>query len=121
VAAAVILVVSLSLGWFSGGTASHGPRAVLTADFVQNGHEVGDIYADPHSAWLNMTVSGVRGAEKVTCEVLHPDGHITTDGSFDPVDGGGGGGAPARGGLAGISGAGLVDDHGHVLATATFH
>ena len=121
VAAAVILAVSLSLGWFSGGAASHGPRAVLTADFVQNGHPVGDLYADPDSNWLNMTVTGVRGAEKVTCELLHTDGHVTTVGSFDLVDGSGRWGAPDPGGLAGISGARLVDDHGHVLATATFH
>jgi hypothetical protein len=120
-AAAVVLIVSLSLGWFSGGAGSSAHQTVLTADLIQNGHEVGDVYADPHSAWLNMTVSGVRGAEKVTCELLHTDGHVTTVGSFDLVDGSGKWGAPEPGGFAGISGARLVDDQGHVIATATFH
>jgi hypothetical protein len=121
VAAAVVLVVSLSLGWFSGGTAAHSPRGVLTADFTQNGHEVGEVSAYPAPAWVDMTVSGVRGAEKVTCELLHTNGHVTTVGSFDLVDGSGRWGAPDPGGVAGISGARLVDDHGHVIATATFH
>jgi anti-sigma factor RsiW len=119
-AAAVVLVVGLSLGWFQGGSASHPPGAVLTADFIQSGHNVGDVYADPKSAWLTMTVSGVKGAEQVTCQLLHKDGNVTTVGSFDLVDGNGRWGAPDPGGFAGVSGARLVDNHGHVLATATF-
>ena len=120
VAAAVILVASLSLGWFSGGAASHGPRAVLTAEFVQAGLGVGEVQAYANPAWVDMTVTGVQGADKVTCELLHTDGHVTTVGSFELVNGSGRWGAPDPGGFAGISGARLVDDHGHVLATATF-
>jgi hypothetical protein len=119
-AAAVILVVSLSLGWFSGGAGSPAYRTLLTADFMQNGHEVGEVHVDPNSAWLDMTVSGVRGAQKVTCELVHTDGQVSTLGSFDLVDGSGRWGAPDPGGFTGVAGARLVDDHGHVIATATF-
>jgi hypothetical protein len=68
-----------------------------------------------------MTVTGVTGTEKLTCELLHKDGHVTTVGSFDLVGGSGRWGAPDPGDFAGISGARLVDDRGHVIAVATFH
>jgi hypothetical protein len=119
-AAAVVLVVSLSLGWLQGG-GSPAHRAVLTADLVQSGREVGDVYVDPNSAWVNMTISGVRGAEKVTCQLVHTDGQVTTLGSFDLVDGSGRWGAPDPGGFTGVAGARLVDDGGQVIAVATFH
>jgi hypothetical protein len=121
VAAAVVLVVSLSLGWFSGGGGSPAHPAVLTANFVQSGRNVGEVDAYFEPAWLDMTVSGVRGTEKVTCELVHTDGRVTTVGSFDLVDGSGRWGAPDPGGFTGVTGARLVNDHGQVIATATFH
>jgi hypothetical protein len=120
VAAVVLLVGSLSLGWFHGGGASTAGRAVLTADFMQGGRSVGEVYAYAHPAWLDMTVTDVRGAEKVTCELVGRDGKVTSVGSFDLVDGSGKWGAPDPGGFAGVAGARLVDHSGRVLATARF-
>jgi hypothetical protein len=120
-AAIILVVVSLSLGWFHGGARTHGPRAVLTAEFVQNGHSVGELYGYAGPAWLNMTVHGVTGAEKVTCQLVGKDGQLTTVGSFDLVDGTGTWGAPDPGGFSGVTGARLVDPNGQIIATATFH
>jgi hypothetical protein len=121
VAAAVVLIVSLSLGWFQGGSGSNAPGAALTAAFIQNGRDVGDVYGSRSPAWVDMRVVGLTGAEKVTCQLLHKDGHVTTVGSFDVVDGSGRWGAPDPGGFAGVTGARLLDDRGQVIATATFH
>jgi hypothetical protein len=121
VAAVVLLVGSLSLGWFHGGTSRHGTGALLTADFVQNGRSVGEVDAYGSPAWVDMTVTGLRGADKVTCQLVEKDGRITTVGSFDLVDGSGRWGAPDPGGFAGVAAARLVDRSGHVIATATFH
>jgi predicted anti-sigma-YlaC factor YlaD len=120
VAAAVVLVVA-SLGWFQGGTSPHTPRAVLSADFVQGSRDVGEVYAYANPAWWSMTVHGATGTNKVTCELVGPKGTVTTIGSFDLVDGSGSWGAPDRTGLAGVTGAQLVDGTGHVIAVATFH
>jgi hypothetical protein len=121
VAAVVLVVGSLSLGWFHGGSGSPADRAALTADFLQGGRPVGEVYAYANPAWLDMTVTGVRGATKVTCELVGRDGMVTSVGSFDLVDGSGRWGAPDPGGFAGVTGARLVDRNGRVLATATFH
>jgi hypothetical protein len=120
VAAVVLLVGSLSLGWFHGG-ASPAPRAVLTAQFVQGGRNVGEFDAYTRPAWLNMTVNGVTGTTKVTCELVAPDGRVTPVGSFDLVEGSGSWGAPDPHGVTGIAGARLVDSSGQVIATATIH
>ena len=120
-AAVVLLVGSLSLGWFHGSGGQHGTSAVLTADFVQNGRSVGEVYAYSSRAWLDMTVTGVRGANRVTCQLVGKDGRLTTVGSFDLVDGAGQWGAPDPGGFAGVTAARLVNLTGHLIATASFH
>lgn len=120
VAAVVLLVGSISLGWFDHDGGSTTTRALLTADLVQSGRSVGEVYAYADPAWLDMTVTGVQGAEKVTCELVGKDGKVTSVGSFDLVDGSGKWGAPDPGGFTGVAGARLVDRSGRVLATATF-
>jgi hypothetical protein len=118
-AAAAVLVVA-SFGWFQGGGSTPPPKAVLTAEFFQGSRDVGELYASSSPAWLSMTVHGTTGAQKVTCRLIAKDGTATTIGSFDLVDGSGSWGAPDPGGLAGVAGAQLVDNSGHVIATATF-
>jgi hypothetical protein len=120
VAAAVVLVFA-SLGWFSGGKPTHTPHAVLTAELLQGGHRVGEVYASSGSKWLSMTVHGASGADKVTCELVGAQGAVVPIGSFDLVDGSGSWGAPDPTGFAGVTGARLIDSTGHVIATATFH
>ena len=118
--AAGVLVFG-SLGWFERGGSSHPARAVLAADFIQGGRDVGEVYATERPNWVSMTVNGAKGADKVTCQLVGRDGSITTLGSFDLVDGMGTWGAPDPAGLAGVTGARLTDSHGRLLATATFH
>jgi anti-sigma factor RsiW len=117
--AAGALVIG-SLGWFERESSSHPARAVLAADFMQAGRNVGEVYATASPNWVSMTVSGARGAEKVTCQLVRRDGSITTLGSFDLVDGSGSWGAPDPAGFAGAAGARLVDSTGKVIATAIF-
>jgi hypothetical protein len=123
VAAAAALVFG-SVGWLMGHSAhssSSSHRPLADAAFHQDGRDVGEVYAyrdDP--MWLTMTVHGVRGGPRVTCELVATDGRLTELGSFDLVDGMGSWGAPDPGGLAHIAGARLVDSRGQVLATATF-
>jgi hypothetical protein len=117
--AAGVLVFG-SLGWFERGGSSHPARAVLAADFIQGGRDVGEVYATERPNWVGMTVRGAKGAEKVTCQLVGRDGSITTLGSFDLVDGSGSWGAPDPTGFAGAAGARLLDNTGKVIATATF-
>jgi hypothetical protein len=120
-AAAAVVLLGASLGWFQGGSSSpQSPKAVLAAAFMQQGRNVGEVYAYANPTWLSMTVHGVTGVRKVTCELISKDGKVTTVGSFDLANGGGSWGALDRGGLAGITGARLVSGTGQVIATADF-
>jgi hypothetical protein len=119
-AAAAVALAFGSAALFGGSTASHSQRAVLTADFIQGGRNVGEVYAYSEPSWLSMVVHGAQGAQKITCELVDKDGAVTVVGSFDLVDGSGSWGAPDQAPLAGVSGARLVDSSGQVIATATF-
>lgn len=122
--AAVAAVVFGSVGWLMGHSAhssSYSHRPLTDAAFHQSGRTVGEVaaYRD-NPMWLTMTVHDVKGGPRVTCELVATDGRLTDVGSFDLVDGTGSWGAPDPRGLAGISGARLIDSHGRILATATF-
>jgi hypothetical protein len=114
-----------SVGWFMGHSSHSGSQQLVAeAAFHQGGSTVGEVYAyrdtdDP--MWLTMTVQGVKGGPRVTCELVAANGSVTRIGSFDLVDGSGTWGAPDPAGLTGITGARLVDRNGQLLATATFH
>jgi hypothetical protein len=119
---AAAAIVFGPIGWFMGHSShSSSPRRLTDAAFQQGSRNVGelDAYGD-HPMWLTMTVHGVQGGPRVTCELVATGGKITPLGSFDLVDGSGSWGAPDPAGLAGVTGARLVDGNGHVLATATF-
>jgi anti-sigma factor RsiW len=119
-AVAAAALVFGSLGWFDRESSYHPARAVLAADFVQGGRNVGEVYATEKPNWVSMTVRGAQGAAKVTCQLVGRDGSLTTLGSFDLVDGSGSWGAPDPSGFAGAAGAQLLDNTGKVIATATF-
>jgi hypothetical protein len=123
VAAAVALVFG-SVGWLMGHSSHSASQHTLSdAVFHQGGRDVGEVYVYRDARepmWLTMKVHDVKGGPAVTCELVAADGRTTPVGSFDLVDGSGSWGAPDPGGLAGITGARLLDRHGRLLATATF-
>jgi hypothetical protein len=128
IAAAAALIFG-SLGWFMGQSDRDTSNRVLAeAAFHQEGRNVGSVYAYRGSAyanrgapvWLTMTVRGVEGGPKVTCDLIGADGSRIPLGSFDLVGGSGSWGAPDRWGLSGITGAALVGSDGQVIATAVF-
>lgn len=103
----------------SGHTASNKP--IVEADFHRGSRDIGEVYAYRGSPmWLSMTVHGMKGDQRVTCELVDKDGSRTRLGSFDLVDGSGSWGAPDREGLTGVTGAWLVGSTGQVIATAIF-
>lgn len=118
-AAAVIFGVS---GWLvgSGSSGHHEVRALLAADFMQQGHDVGNIEVYGKPLWLTVTVHGIGTSTPVTCELVRKDGTVTTMGSFGLVGGSGTWGTPDPSGMAGVARAQLVDAHGQVLAVAQF-
>jgi hypothetical protein len=82
---------------------------------------VGEVYVysgDQH--WMYMTVDLESGNDTVICQLVGPDGHITTVGSFRLADGYGSWGSPAWTDNGPPVGARLVTANGTVLATATF-
>lgn len=110
-----------SLGWMAG-SSSHQPRTVvLSADFRQGGHQIGEVYAYAgQPPWLTMTVDSAAASGRLTCEVVGPNGHVTVLGTFDVVGGSGSWGAPDPSGVKGVSAVRLVDSHGTVVASARF-
>ncbi len=113
------------IGWLMGHSThsahSASQRLLTEAAFHQGSRDVGEVYAyNDAPMWLTMTVHGVSGGPRVTCELVAADGRLIPLGSFDLVQGSGSWGAPDSAGLTGITGAQLVDSTGRVLATATF-
>ena len=118
-AAAVIFGIS---GWLAGaGSPAHHPaRALLAADFVRQGHDVGNIEVYGKPLWLSVTVHGIGTSGAVTCQIVRKDGSVTTMGSFGLVSGSGTWATPEPAGMGDISQAQLVDTSGQVLAVARF-
>jgi hypothetical protein len=120
-AAAVVALVFGGMGWLAGRSNNHPHnRVIFTAELRQGNRDVGEVYAYPGSpGWLSMTVNGVTGSQKVTCELVDSAGQRISLGSFDLVGGSGSWGAPDHGGFAHIAKAQLVSSNGTVIATAT--
>ena len=118
-AAAVIFGVS---GWLVGaGSSGHRPaHALLAAQFVRQGHDVGTIEVYGKPLWLSVTVSHIGTSGPVTCEIVRKDGSVTTMGTFDLVGESGKWSTPDLSGMANITQAQLLDAHGRVLAIARF-
>jgi hypothetical protein len=70
--------------------------------------------------WLYMSVDLGSGDQFVTCQVVGPDGRVSTVGSFQLADGHGTWGSPDPGNVGAVTGARLLSADGVVLATATF-
>jgi hypothetical protein len=111
---------SIGAGTAPAATSAEGP--LTSASLLSSTHrEVGDIFLyNGASQWMYMSVDMGTGNEAVTCQLVGKNGQVTTLGSFRLADGYGSWGSPAPGDPGTLQGARLVDDHGAVLATATF-
>lgn len=111
---------SIGAGTAPAATSAEGP--LTSASLLSSTHQdVGDIFLyNGKSQWMYMSVDLGTGNEAVTCQLVGKDGQVTTIGSFRLADGYGSWGSPASGTPGTLQGARLVDDHGAVLATATF-
>jgi hypothetical protein len=128
VLAAAAVVVGL-LGAALGGWGLHASTAPAESSALRTGalvaasdHEtVGHVFVyNGESRWMYMTVDLESGNDTVICQLVGPDGHITTVGSFRLADGYGSWGSPAWTNSGPPVGARLVSADGTVIATATF-
>ena len=119
-AAAAAAIVFGTMGWMAGrGTTNH--RVETTAaEFVVNGHRIGEVETYGHPSWVTVSVHDVGMTGRVTCQVVNKNGTTWTMGSFDLVKGSGTWSTPDPSGLSGASQARLVDTSGHVIAVAQF-
>jgi hypothetical protein len=121
-AAAAILLVFGTLGWFIGQGGSHPQSHVLlAAAFRQAGRTIGEVDLDRDgSPWVSMFIRHSDTSGTVTCQLVYRNGHVMPLGSFDVVGGNGSWSAPDTAGAAGVTGVRLVDNHGRTVATANF-
>jgi hypothetical protein len=112
-------------GWRIGaGSPAIGTAAgpLTSAKLLSATHQdVGDIFLySGANRWLYMSVDLGSGDESVTCQVIGPNGELTTVGSFRLAGGYGGWGSPEPNNADTVRGAQLVASDGTVLASATF-
>jgi hypothetical protein len=129
-AAAVAAIVFGLGGWAMGnsGTASPAPAVAAQAK-LEHGtlltaaqHKDGEVWVyTGKQPWLYMHVNTGGAVGRVSCQLTRKDGSIVDVGSFQLVNGSGYWGAPAEVDPKQITGARIVDDHGTVLANATFN
>jgi hypothetical protein len=121
VAAAAAFIFAL-VGWMAGRTStpsSH--RVLLTAALQEGSRTVGQVQAyGGNPGWVNMTVHGVSGTPRVTCEIIEHGNQVVRVGSFNLVDGSGTWGAPDGSWGGQPTGVRLVGPDGQVVATAVF-
>jgi hypothetical protein len=120
--AAVAAFIFALVGWMAGRSTTHyNHRVLLTAALHQGSRTVGEVMAYPgHPEWVNMTVHGVSGTARVTCEIVEKGGQVVRLGSFDLQGGSGTWGGP-EGAWAGTpSSVRLLSPDGQVVATAVF-
>jgi len=126
-AAAAVIVAGVG-GWGLRAATSSPPASPLSsATLLTATHQsAGKIYLyDSGSRWLYMSVNigpggGAAGNGTVLCQVVGPDGHVTTVGSFQLTDGYGYWGSPDPATNGHPAGARIVTTTGAILATATF-
>jgi hypothetical protein len=120
-AAAVALVVGLSIGWTTG---HHGPARtrpeVAAANLTSDGKSVGRVLTYGGSKpWMIVTLADSRSDGRVTCEVVTDNGTTYKVGTFSATDGYGAWGAPLRVAPQDVRKAEVVSSSGTVIATAT--
>jgi hypothetical protein len=123
-AVAVAVVVGGLGGWgLAVGTSAPASATLSSATLQSASHQtVGKVFLYQGSPrWLYMSVDMPSGDGTVLCQVVGPDGHVTTVGSFRLADGHGYWGSPATGASGQLTGARLITTNGTVLATASFH
>jgi hypothetical protein len=120
-AAAVALIIGLSVGWSAGSGQTGGSGAeVATGNFVSNGSTVGSVHTYGGSRpWMIVTLADSWTDGKVTCEVVTADGVTHRVGTFTAKDGYGAWGAPLRVAPQDVRKAEVVSASGKVIATAS--
>ena len=120
-AAAIALVIGLSVGWSTGSDRTGDTGAeVATANLVSNGSPVGSVHTYGGSTpWMIVTLADSWTDGKVTCEVVTADGVTHKVGTFTAKDGYGAWGAPLRGAPQDVRKAEVVSASGEVIATAS--
>jgi hypothetical protein len=102
-------------------TVTAGPRTVQFASLTNHGTRIGQVYAYPGPpSWIYMAVDTHSGDTTVSCQLLYRDGPPIPLGTFQLSEGYAAWGSPVPPERSHPDGAQLVDDHGVVLATATF-
>ena len=117
--AAAAAIVFGTMGWMAGRGTTHHPVRTA-AQFVVNGHEIGEVETYGHPSWLTVSVHGLDATGPVICQVVNKDGTVSTMGSFDLVKGSGSWSTPDPAGLSHAAEARLVDASGDVVAIARF-
>jgi hypothetical protein len=124
-AAAIALVIGLSIGWSTGPDRSGGPQSgagaeVARASLVANGSNVGSVHTYGGSKpWMIVTLADSWTDGTVTCEVVTADGVTHKVGTFTAKDGYGAWGAPLRVAPQDLRKAEVVSSNGKVIATAS--
>jgi hypothetical protein len=123
-AAAVALVVGLSIGWMTGsndhrpGQVPVGP-VVASAVLKDDGSAVGHVYAYGGTRpWLFMTLADSTARGRVTCRIITTGGETRTVGAFTVKAGYGAWGAPLPVPADDVVTAQVVSPSGTVLGTA---
>lgn len=117
-AAAVIAGAGTAAATLTG--THHSPHTSELAGVLQDGgRTVGTVYVGGNPSWISMTVNHLSMTGPISCQLVTGDGHITTVGSFQLVDGSGSWGAPEPSGTSHVTEARLVGPSGAVLARAS--
>jgi hypothetical protein len=119
-AAAVLLVVGSTFGVELTQSGTNTRRVLAATPFLSNGTPVGevDMYAG-NPPGLDMWVRGMSVRGRITCVVV-TDAGATNIGSFVLHHGEAYWNVPDKAVLSGLSGVQLLDETGHVVASASF-
>jgi hypothetical protein len=123
VAVALVAAVSALGGWgLSAATSSPASSSLSAASLLSASHQmVGTVFFYGGSQqWLSMSVNLHSGTGTLTCQLVSPDGHVMTLGSFWLDAGYGTWASPGPVSHAQFTSVRLVRTDGTVLATASF-
>jgi hypothetical protein len=125
-AAAIALVIGLSVGWSTGPDHTGGSpqreagAEVARGNLTANGSDVGSVHTYGGSKpWMIVTLADSWTEGQVTCEVVTADGVTHKVGTFTAKDGYGAWGAPLRVAPQDVRKAEVVSSSGKVIATAS--